>query len=70
MPLRTIGSSDFIGITFDDEDDSVVFLPYSGKVLLVNSHALHGLSNSNESRTDQQSAELADFLGHLGVNVS
>jgi hypothetical protein len=44
MPLRTIGSSDFIGITFDDEDDSVVFLPYSGEVLLVNSHALHGLS--------------------------
>lgn len=70
MHLRTIDSGDFIGITFDDEEDSVVFLPYSGEVLLVNSRALHGLSNSNEFQANQQSSELADFLDHLGVKLS
>ncbi len=70
MHLRTIDSGDFVGITFDDEEDSVVFLPYSGEVLLVSSGALHGLSNSNEFQANQQSSELADFLDHLGVKTS
>jgi len=51
---------------FDNEDDSVCLLPFSGEVMLLPSNQLDGTSGSEITLGN----ELRKQLEHLGVDLS
>lgn len=65
-PVNVIESTDFIAVRFSDEQESVIFLPYSGEVLVSSSESV-----TNLGVTDDHSAQpLQQMLSLLGVEIS
>lgn len=64
--LDVIEGTDFIAVNFSDEQESVLFLPHSGEVLVASSESV-----ANLGLTDCDSAQsLQQMLSLLGVDFS
>lgn len=64
--LNIIEGADFIAVNFSDEQESVLFLPHSGEVLVASSESV-----ANLGFTDSHSVQsLQQMLTLLGVDFS
>lgn len=64
--LDIVEGTDFIAVKFSDEQESVLFLPNSGEVLVTSSESVAnlGLAECNSARP------LRQMLSLLGVEIS
>ena len=65
QPIDVVEGTDFIAVRFSDEQESVIFLPCSGEVLVSSSEAVAKLGSP-----DCYSAQsLQQMLSLLGVEI-
>lgn len=65
--LEIFDKGDVVAITFSSEEESAVFLPFSGDILLASKESVSGLSLGKQNITPCTQA-LQETLIHLGAD--
>lgn len=67
LPPRIADFGEFHAAGFGDENEAVLFFPYSGEVVIASKDAIAAFETSDIDNPEYQ--ELSKILGILGVNI-